>query len=221
MKKNFSKQTNMNAGAGAADVEDTTFEEQMKAQPVENNAKGEKKEKNVKWRNAAMGGAAGVAAGIGGVVLGGELNAQENGNAENGDQENENGGEVIEAQTVDSDNMTFGEAFAHARAEMGPGHVFEWHGNSYTTDYREEVEAHHQANNNHDETQNDEGDSEIEVLGVNDVEEVIGQGANGLDGENVIVVDIEPDVVVEPGMPDMVSDEQVDMDGDYTNDAIV
>ena len=217
MKKNFSKQTNMNAGAGAADVEDTTFEEQMKAQPVENNAEGGKKEKGVKWRNAAMGGAAGVAA----VVLGGELNAQENGNAENGDQENENGGEVIEAQATDADNMSFGEAFAHARAEMGPGQVFEWHGNSYTTDYREEVENHNQDDTNQDEVQVDEGDSEIEVLGVNDVEEVIGQGANDIDGENVIVVDIEPDVVVEPDMPDMVSDEQVDMDGDYTNDAIV
>ena len=32
-----------------------------------------------------------------------------------------------------SDGMSFGDAFAAARAELGPGGMFTWHGNSYST----------------------------------------------------------------------------------------
>lgn len=41
------------------------------------------------------------------------------------------------AQSV-SDDMAFGPAFAAARAEVGPGGVFVWRGNSYNTFLREE-----------------------------------------------------------------------------------
>lgn len=41
------------------------------------------------------------------------------------------------AQSV-SDEMTFGQAFAAARAEVGPGGVFVWQGNPYNTFLREE-----------------------------------------------------------------------------------
>ena len=37
-----------------------------------------------------------------------------------------------------SDDMSFGEAFAHARAEVGPGGIFEWRGNTYGTYYVDE-----------------------------------------------------------------------------------
>ena len=37
-----------------------------------------------------------------------------------------------------SDDMSFSEAFATARAEVGPGGVFTWHGNVYGTYYKEE-----------------------------------------------------------------------------------
>lgn len=37
-----------------------------------------------------------------------------------------------------SDDMSFGEAFAAARQEVGPGGVFEWHGNAYGTYYESE-----------------------------------------------------------------------------------
>ena len=36
-------------------------------------------------------------------------------------------------ETVSYDDMSFREAFATARAEMGPGGVFRWHGNIYNT----------------------------------------------------------------------------------------
>lgn len=38
-----------------------------------------------------------------------------------------------ETKTADFDSMNFKDAFEAARAEMGPGHVFTWHGNVYTT----------------------------------------------------------------------------------------
>lgn len=40
-----------------------------------------------------------------------------------------------------NDDMSFGEAFAAARAEVGPGGVFEWHGNVYNTYTDSEWEA--------------------------------------------------------------------------------
>ena len=39
-----------------------------------------------------------------------------------------------------SDDKTFAEAFADARAQVGPGGVFEWHGKAYSTYYKEEWE---------------------------------------------------------------------------------
>lgn len=41
-------------------------------------------------------------------------------------------GELSIATSV-TDDMSFGEAFAAARAEVGPGGAFEWHGNVYAT----------------------------------------------------------------------------------------
>ncbi len=38
------------------------------------------------------------------------------------------------------DDMSFSEAFAAAREEVGPGGVFMWHGNAYNTFYAEEVD---------------------------------------------------------------------------------
>ena len=35
----------------------------------------------------------------------------------------------------------FNEAFEQARAELGPGQVFEWNGNLYVTDYFEEMQV--------------------------------------------------------------------------------
>ncbi len=35
--------------------------------------------------------------------------------------------------------ITFSKAFADARQEKGPGAIFEWNGNTYTTSYAEEI----------------------------------------------------------------------------------
>lgn len=42
--------------------------------------------------------------------------------------------------TSTSDSMSFNEAFAAARAEVGPGGIFHWHGETYGTYYAEEWE---------------------------------------------------------------------------------
>lgn len=44
----------------------------------------------------------------------------------------------ISVATHVNDNMTFNEAFATARHEVGAGGAFEWHGNVYSTYYAEE-----------------------------------------------------------------------------------
>ena len=47
----------------------------------------------------------------------------------------------VEVATSVSDEMSFSEAFAAARAEVGPGGAFEWHGNVYGTFTAEEWES--------------------------------------------------------------------------------
>ncbi len=46
--------------------------------------------------------------------------------------------EVLVDTTTDRDGMTFEEAFADARGDMGPGNYFEWHGNLYNTFFKDE-----------------------------------------------------------------------------------
>jgi len=45
--------------------------------------------------------------------------------------------EIAIAHSI-SDSMTFEQAFASSREEVGPGGVFRWHGNTYSTFYKEE-----------------------------------------------------------------------------------
>ena len=51
----------------------------------------------------------------------------------------ENEGEELEK--LASEPKTFNEAFAEARALLGPGHAFTWKGQEYTTSYAEELAA--------------------------------------------------------------------------------
>ena len=110
----------------------------------------EKKNEEIK-RNAAMGASAsvGAAAGVvGGSLFTGELRAEEvhgeeEPKKESGKQEeeavviNSHDDEIKMATTVNND-MSFSEAFAAARAEVGPGGAFEWRGGLYGTYYAEE-----------------------------------------------------------------------------------
>lgn len=85
-------------------------------------------------------------------------------------------GNVAVATTV-NDDMSFGEAFAAARAEVGSGGSFEWHGNVYSTYTAEEwnsmsAEEKEEYNNhfnwsNHTNTYNDSSDT-VEAVAVSE-----------------------------------------------------
>ena len=47
-------------------------------------------------------------------------------------------GDTVQVASNVNDGMSFSEAFASARAEVGPGGVFVWNGNVYSTYYEEE-----------------------------------------------------------------------------------
>ena len=97
------------------------------------------------WKRAAAGAASGLL--IGGVstfLMGmkradlevGEVTAEEDQQEELSHPEWADGN--IEIAATVNDGMSFGEAFAAARAEVGPGGCFEWHGNVYATYTAEE-----------------------------------------------------------------------------------
>ncbi|MCD8290206.1 MAG: hypothetical protein LUC91_01740 [Prevotella sp.] len=115
------------------------------------------KEKTLKWREVTIGGVSGILLGTAGTMFAGNLNDQ---NVENEDELNAednpdetqdtqeqapqatgptpyipNNGEVA---TSVNDDMSFGEAFAAARDEIGAGGYFVWHGNVYGTYYANE-----------------------------------------------------------------------------------
>lgn len=105
-------------------------------------------QKLAKWKEVTIGGVSGIALGAAGTLFASSvateasaaevtdeeaLNETEEGNAE------ENGGAGTAQQATGTyDSMSFGQAFTAARAEVGPGGVFEWHGNLYGTYTAEE-----------------------------------------------------------------------------------
>ena len=101
--------------------EETIIEK--KNQPVENNKQGQS------WQAVTLGGVAGILMGAG-AMYAAKAHAEETPEVENPD-ENAAEGPVQEAHV--SDNLPFSEAFDAARAEVGPGGVFHWHGGIYNT----------------------------------------------------------------------------------------
>lgn len=120
------------------------------------------------------------------------------------------------------DEMTFAEAFAAARAEVGSGGVFEWHGHLYGTYYADEwnkmtIEEKadynsHFAWNDSSATEikaevveerslmtdgliQDEPEPEVEVLGiVHDNQNDINIGAVDVEGQRVFLFDVDNDL---------------------------
>ncbi|MBO7068608.1 MAG: hypothetical protein J6W52_08025 [Bacteroidaceae bacterium] len=122
--------------------EETLVENAEKSEEI---AQEPKTKQNRRWMDAAIGAGSGVAAGIIGTLFtSGTIPSAEDG-PETGDNEGENGviddglttpvvtdGHLAIAHNVD-DSMSFGEAFRTAHDEVGPGGVFEWHGQLYGT----------------------------------------------------------------------------------------
>jgi hypothetical protein len=103
------------------------------------NGQPEKKNEGVAWKQVTLGGVSGILMGAG-LLYAGQISAQELAKEETPEDVTapdpnetshtlENGLKVAEV----SDDLSFGEAFAQARAEVGPGGVFHWHGGIYNT----------------------------------------------------------------------------------------
>ena len=94
------------------------------------------------WRNVVISGVAGIALGGVGAALASATtaeveDAQEPTVNENAPQIPEN----IPMSNSVNDDMSFGEAFAAARHDVGSGGVFVWHGGTYGTYYQDEWAA--------------------------------------------------------------------------------
>lgn len=92
-----------------------------------------------KWKEVLIGGVSGIALGTAGTLFASsiplEASAETPETPESEDANVGNGGENVTAQmaTCVTDSMSFSAAFGAARAKVGPGGVFEWHGNLYGT----------------------------------------------------------------------------------------
>ena len=101
--------------------------------------KPENGKKQSMWKKVAVGAGTGILLGAGATILSASAPIDHTeGDEGEGEQHPEwTDGEVPVATSV-SDEMSFSEAFAAARTEVGSGGVFEWHGNIYSTFTEEE-----------------------------------------------------------------------------------
>lgn len=99
-----------------------------------------------KWQEVVIGGISGIALGAAATVLMGSAPASDANPEENTESSEQEAYETMDngyapmASNV-NDDMSFNEAFAAARGEVGPGGVFEWHGGLYGTYYASEWNA--------------------------------------------------------------------------------
>lgn len=99
--------------------------EQVKADDTVRKGKGV-------WQEVAIGSGTGILFGAASTILTGATPVKDD------HQRLSQVDEYISVATCVDDDMTFSQAFATARAEVGPGGVFEWHGNLYGTYTAEE-----------------------------------------------------------------------------------
>ena len=127
------------------------------------NGPSEKKQEDSSWKYVTLGGVPGILLGAG-MLYAGQVSAQalaaeaeavevvddDSIEVENEAEEPTDIVEPVDAASLVpdslnvahvSDSMSFGEAFAAARAEVGPGGVFYWHGGVYGTYYADEWNA--------------------------------------------------------------------------------
>lgn len=171
--------------------EETIVSPGTKTNPAEDPEKIQDKEKKKYRVNKTAAAAAAVGGGIGSVVASAaDRDNEEADEPVSEDQEEVASEEVVAEQVQDepvvNDEMSFGEAFAAAREAYGPDAVFEWRGNSYHTNTREEMEARESASDSdYVEAHVESADNEDDVVEVSaDDVQVIGA-----DTEEAIIID--------------------------------
>lgn len=113
---------------------------------------GEKKEvkksnASREWKNVAIGGVTGIMFGAGTAYAAGKLSdgnetAEEGNNAEPGTSASTHDVTVDSSDVAAvNEGLSFNEAFEQARAAVGPGGVFRWHGSVYGTYTKDEWDA--------------------------------------------------------------------------------
>ena len=122
----------------------------LEKRPTANEQQDTKKEGGA-WKQVTLGGVSGILMGAGllyaGQVVAQNLNSEEKSDDQPEDVAVPEPGET--SHTLENglkvaavnDGMSFGEAFAAARAQVGPGGVFCWHGGVYGTYYADEWNA--------------------------------------------------------------------------------
>ena len=102
------------------------------------NGQKENRNEGADWKKVTLGGVSGILMGAG-LLYAGQIAAKELGKEALADDTAPEQGETshtlengLQVAAV-SDDLSFGEAFAQARAEVGPGGVFHWHGGIYNT----------------------------------------------------------------------------------------
>lgn len=96
-----------------------------------------------KWKKVVIGGVSGILLGSASAYAAAAVSdMSEDGDNADGSQDDVAEEQVeVEDVSLINDDMSFGEAFAAARAELGPGEVFQWRGNMYNTYTAEEWDA--------------------------------------------------------------------------------
>ena len=107
------------------------------------NAQQDAKKEGSAWKHVTLGGVSGILMGAGLLYAGQTIAApkseapEENADAATAETEQTEQQAAATGQTLPvaqmHNDMSFGEAFAAARAEVGPGGVFIWHGGIYNT----------------------------------------------------------------------------------------
>lgn len=196
---------------------------------------------------ASMAGAAGVIAGLLTPV---QLFPQssdiedDNVNAEGGttpDISSNNGhydGHEMDVATTVDDSMSFSEAFAAARNEVGPGGLFTWHGHTYGTYYADEwnamseadkdqywADVYHTTSHLNEDLQNDD-EIEISDVEINDVDIVPDDSVEDEELEDIDEIaeidDISDDAIELDENPDEMLGELADDNSEefFADDAI-
>ncbi len=108
-----------------------------------NKTTGTSQKKDDKWKVVTIGGVAGVLlGGAGAFVAHAAKRGTTEGEGEETDSDNTDDVAAFGKVAEDvNDDMSFGEAFAAARSEVGAGGCFVWHGNVYGTYYATEWNA--------------------------------------------------------------------------------
>ena len=206
------------------DNEETQYDETQNNISNEDVAKEEKDnvestpKKDSTWKKAATGLGMGILLGSTASFVSTSAASAEDNTQTNDDQSDTNDNDTNSANehpawtdgqigiaTSVSDDMSFSEAFSAARAEVGPGGAFEWHGNVYNTYTAEEWNnmsaaekngyTSHLAWNNHSGTETQPTNEEVEVVSVN--ESINNITASHLTEEDTVeIVDSTPDVEI-------------------------